>query len=53
MITIVKILIKVIIMMMMMMMMMMLMMITITNRHFVSIFDLLSFCSFFLGCIGP
>ena len=48
MITIVKILIKVI-----MMMMMMLMMITITNRHFVSILELLSFCSFFLGCIGP
>ena len=45
MITIVKILIKVI-MMMMMMMMMMLMMITITNRHFVSILELLSFCSF-------
>ena len=44
MITIVKILIKVIIMMMMMMMMMM---ITITNRHFVSILELLSFCSFF------
>ena len=41
MITIVKILIKVI-----MMMMMMLMMITITNRHFVSILELLSFCSF-------
>ena len=51
MITIVKILIKVI--MMMMMMMMMLMMITITNRHFVSILELLSFCSFFSGCIGP
>ena len=40
MITIVKILIKVI-------MMMMMMMITITNRHFVSILELLSFCSFF------